>query len=124
MLLNKATDEWQKRLVEFMKSTFEGTSHGGTAPGPCPKCCCMAYITQSEVQSHLFARGFDANFIQREGNGSDLDEDNHCNEDAAGDGGSVKDLVSSLIKGAIHGEKSLVLIMSNRMNMLSLSLNY
>jgi hypothetical protein len=37
-----------------------------------------------------------------EGNGNDSDED--CNEDETGDCGSVKDLVSSLIKGAIHGE--------------------
>jgi hypothetical protein len=100
MLLNKATDEWQKGLVEFMKSTFKGTSCGGTAPYPCPKCCCMAYRTWSEVQSHLLARGFDANFIHGEGNGNDSYEGNHCNEDATGDGGSVKDLVSSLIRGA------------------------
>jgi hypothetical protein len=87
MLLNRATDEWQKGLVKFMKSTFEGTSHGGTAPYPCPKCCYMAYKTRSEVQSHLLARGFDANFIQGEGNdnGNNLDEDNHCNEDATCD---------------------------------------
>jgi hypothetical protein len=64
----------------------------------------MAYRTRSEVQSHLLARGFDANFIQGEGNGNDSDEDNHCNEDIIGDGGSIKDLVSSLIRGAIHGE--------------------
>jgi hypothetical protein len=32
------------------------------------------------------------------------DEDNDCNEDATGDGGSIKYLVSSLIRGAIHGE--------------------
>jgi hypothetical protein len=87
-----------------MKSAFEGTSRGGTAPYSCPKCCCMAYRTRFEVQSHLLARGFDANFIQGEGNGNDSDEDNHCNEDAIGDGGSVKDLVSSLIRGAIYGE--------------------
>jgi hypothetical protein len=106
MLLNKATDEWQKGLVEFMKSTFEGTSYGGTAPCPCPKCCCMPYRIRYEVESHLLARGFDANFIQGEGNGNDSDEDNHCNEDTRGDGGSIKDLVSSLIRGAIHGEIS------------------
>jgi hypothetical protein len=104
MLLNKATDEWQKGLVEFMKSTFEGTSHEGTTLCPCPKYCCMAYRTWSEVQSHLLARGFDANFIQGEGNGNDSDEDNHCNKDTTGGGGFVKDLVSSLIRGAIHGE--------------------
>jgi hypothetical protein len=52
----------------------------------------------------LLARGFDANFIQWEGNGNDSDEDNHCNEDETGDGGSIKDLVSSLIRGVIHGE--------------------
>jgi hypothetical protein len=55
MLLDKATYEWQKGLMEFMKSTFEGTSRGGTAPCPCPKCCRMAYRTWSEVQSHLLA---------------------------------------------------------------------
>jgi hypothetical protein len=104
MLLNKASDEWQKGLVEFMKSTFEGTSHGGTSPCPCPKYCCMAYKTRSEVQSHLLARDFDANFIQGEGNGNDSNQDNHCNEDGIGDGGSIKDLVSLLIRGAIHGE--------------------
>jgi hypothetical protein len=63
----------------------------------------MEYKTWSEVQSHLLARGFGAHFIQGEGNGNDLDEDNHCIEDAIGGGGSVKDLVSSLIRGAIHG---------------------
>jgi hypothetical protein len=45
MLLNKATNECQKGLMEFMKYTFEGTSRRGTAPCPCPKCCCMAYRT-------------------------------------------------------------------------------
>jgi hypothetical protein len=64
----------------------------------------MAYITRYEVQNHLLPRGFDANFIQVEGNGNDLDEDNHCNKDTTGDGGSVKDLVSSLVRNAIHGE--------------------
>jgi hypothetical protein len=103
MLLYKAIDEWQKGLVEFMKNSFEGTSRGGTAPYQCPKCCCMAYRTWSEVQIHFLARGFDANFIQAEGNGNDSDEVNHCNEDAICNGGSVKDLVSSLIRGAIHG---------------------
>jgi hypothetical protein len=73
MLLNKAPNKWQKGLVEFMKSTFEGTSRGGTAPYPCPKCYCMAYRTRSKVQSHLLARGFDANFIGWEGNGNDSD---------------------------------------------------
>jgi hypothetical protein len=104
MLLNKAIDEWQKGLVKFMKSTFDGTSRGGTTPCPCPKCCCIAYRTWSEVQCHLLARGSDANFIQGEGNGNDSDEDNHCNEDVIGDGCSIKDLVSSLIRGVIHGE--------------------
>jgi hypothetical protein len=52
----------------------------------------------------LLARGFDANFIQRGRNGNDSDEDNHRDEDATGDGGFVKDLVSSLIRGAIHEE--------------------
>jgi hypothetical protein len=103
MLLYKAIDEWQKRLVEFKQNTFEGTSPGGTAPCQCPKCCCMTYRTRSEVQIQLLPRGFDANFIQGEGNGNDSDEVNHCNEVAIGNGGSVKDLVSSLIRGAIHG---------------------
>jgi hypothetical protein len=111
MLLNKATDEWQKGLVKFMKSTSEDTSRVGSAPCPCLKCCCMVYITWSEDQSHLLARGFDANFIQGEGNGNDSDEDSHCNEDATGDGDSIKDLVLLQIRGAI-------------MNMLKFSLNY
>jgi hypothetical protein len=71
----------------------------------------MVYITWSEDQSHLLARGFDANFIQGEGNGNDSDEDSHCNEDATGDGDSIKDLVLLQIRGAI-------------MNMLKFSLNY
>jgi hypothetical protein len=104
MLLDKAIDEWQNRLLEFMKTTFEGTSHRGTAPCPCPRCWCMAYKTRSMVQSHLLSRGFDANLIQGEGNDNDSGEDNDCNEDAIGDGGSIKDLVLLLIWGAIHGE--------------------
>jgi hypothetical protein len=102
MLLDKATVVWQNGLLEFMKTTFESTTRGGTAPCPGPRCFCMAYKTRSEVKSHLLSRGFDADFIEGEGNGNDSDED--CNEDITGDGDSVKDVVSSLVRGAIHGE--------------------
>jgi hypothetical protein len=84
-----------------MKTAFEGTSNRRTAPCPYPRRCCMAYRTCSDacsdVQSHLLFRGFDAHFIKGEGNGNDSDEDNDCNEDATSDGGSITDLVSSLI---------------------------
>jgi len=104
MCLGKAIAEWQKGLEEFIETTFKGTSRGGTAPCPCSRCRTMSFRTKSEVQSHLISRGFDASFIQGELDGVDSDEDNTCDEGGTGDGGSVTDLVSSLIRGTIHGE--------------------
>jgi hypothetical protein len=104
MQLNQATNDWQKGLVQFLETTFKGNSRGGTAPCPCSTCRSLVYITQSEIQRHLLSRGFDDSFIKGEGVGHDSYDDNACNDDVAGDGGSIKDLVSSLIKGAIHGE--------------------
>lgn len=105
MLLNRTSEEWQKGLENFLKTTFRGNSRGVTAPCPCTRCRCLLYRKQSEVQKHLLSRGFDSEFIkgEGEGDGKELDEDNACDE-GTGDGGSINDLVSSLIRGAIHGE--------------------
>ena len=67
----------------------------------------MSFRTKSEVQTHLCIRGFDESFIL-EGKGEyDLSEDNtaaYDNDDATGDSGSVKEMVSALIRGVIHGD--------------------
>jgi hypothetical protein len=105
MWLNQATYDWQKGLVQFLETTFKGNSRGGTAPCPCSTCCSSVYIAQPEIQRHLLSRGFDDCFIKEvEGVGNDSYDDNAYNDDAPGDGGSITDLVSSLIRGAIHGE--------------------
>ena len=67
----------------------------------------MSYRTIDEVQSHLVRRGFSESFIQGEG------EEKYSfggisegvgNEDATGDRDSMKEMINSLIRGAIHGE--------------------
>jgi hypothetical protein len=58
MRLPRTSTEWQQKFRQFLDITFGGTSRGGTAPCPCPRCVCMSYRPQSEVQLHVLARGF------------------------------------------------------------------
>ena len=104
MRLPQATDDWQKGLIEFLETTFKGNSRGGTVPCPCSTCRSSVYITQPEIQRHLLSRGFDDSFIKGEGVGRGSYEDTATNDDEPGDSGSIKDLVSSLIRGTIRGE--------------------
>ena len=71
MRLPRSSIEWQENLQNFLDITFGGTSRGGTAACPCPRCVCMAYRPRLLVQLHLLHRGFDESFI-REGEGSDV----------------------------------------------------
>ena len=99
------TNEWQTNFRKFIQTTFGGTARGETAPCPCSRCRCMSYRTQSQVQSHLVIRGFDESFIEEGNQANDSDEGNAAavvNDDETGDSGSVTELVSTLISGAIH----------------------
>ena len=71
MHLPRSSPKWMEKLQQFMDITFGGTSRGGTAACPCPRCVCMAYRPRPLVQLHLLHRGFDESFI-REGEGSDV----------------------------------------------------
>ena len=102
--MSKSSDEWQKRLKEFLDSIFEGTYQGETAPCPCPRCLNTSFRTRIDVQRHLLTRGFAESFIQGEDLGDDEDEDNTEGLGPTGDGAGMNDLISSLIKGAINGD--------------------
>lgn len=110
----KYSQEWQKGFNDFIRSTFGDISEyeEETAPCPCTGCRCMSFRTEKEVRSHLVLRGFDESFIIGEGNGQAIvqkdvtitsrgDIDDECTE---GDAAGARDLISSLISGAIHGE--------------------
>ena len=127
MRLPRSSPEWLEKFPQFLDITFGGTSTGGTAACPCPRCVCMVYRPRSVVQIHLLSRGFDESFI-REGERSDVvlhnevmhpvDVEvhndvpvaadvhvyNEATPDAQSDGYGATNLVSSLIRGAIHGE--------------------
>ena len=93
--------------MKFIDHTFAGTSKGETAPCPCKTCRTMSYRTIDEVQSHLVRRGFSESFIQGEGEEKDSFDgisEGVGNEDATGDRDSMKEMINSLIRGAIHGE--------------------
>ncbi|KAL6637481.1 hypothetical protein ACP70R_025053 [Stipagrostis hirtigluma subsp. patula] len=100
----KGSPQWLQGLREFLATTFGGTSRGGTAPCPCRRCRTMSYITQSEMQRHLVLRGFDESFIEEKASGEDPDEFDACNDGPTGDAASAREVVSSLLYGAIHGE--------------------
>ena len=111
MRMAKYTDEWQKGFKDFIQNTFGGTSKEETATCPCARCRCMSYINQKDVRCHLVLRGFDESFIE-EGNAEDLvacpQEDNPAegeyDDGETGDAPASKELISALIRGAIHGE--------------------
>ena len=71
MRLPRSSPEWLEKFPQFLDITFGGTSTGGTAACPCPRCVCMVYRPRSVVQIHLLNRGFDESFI-REGERSDV----------------------------------------------------
>ena len=106
----KYTAEWQKGFKDFIQNTFGGTSKEETAPCPCARCRCMSYRNQKDVRCHLVLRGFDESFI--EGNAEDLvacpQDDNpvegEYDDGKIGDAPASKELISALIRGAIHGE--------------------
>jgi hypothetical protein len=100
----RTSDEWQNRLNEFLDTIFEGTYQGETAPCPCLKCLNMSFGTRFEVQRHLVTRGFHESFIQGGDLGDDEDEDSVEGLGVTGDGDGMKELISSLIQGAIRGE--------------------
>jgi hypothetical protein len=89
-------------LNEFLDTIFEGTYQEETTPCPCPKCLNMSFGTCFEVQRHLVTRGFHESSIQGGDLGDDEDDDSIEGLEATGDG--MKELISSLIHGAIHGE--------------------
>jgi hypothetical protein len=104
MRLDKASDEWQNGLNEFLSTTFRGTYSGETQPCPCSRCRSMAFRTKREVKHHLLSKGFDEDYMQREEkNGEEQDEGN-IEGAIMGDAVATTDLVSALIRGAIHGE--------------------
>ena len=106
--MSRSSDEWQKGFEEFIQFTFGGTYKGETTPCPCARCHNMSYKTRCEVQSHLILREFDESFIQGEDHGEHSGEDNIDegvgDEDVTHDGHAVRNLISTLIKGTIHGD--------------------
>jgi hypothetical protein len=104
MCMPRTSDEWQNRLNELLDTIFEGTYQGDIAPCPCPKCLNMYFKTCFEVQRHLVTRGFHESFIQGGDIGDDEDEDSVEGLGATGDADSMKELISSLIQGVVHGE--------------------
>ena len=75
MRMDKSTSEWQKGFKKFIETPFGGTFKGLTTPCPCSRCRCMSYRIQYEVERHLLVRGFDESFIQEQGNGEALADD-------------------------------------------------
>ena len=103
MRLERVTPEWQIGFKKFIDSKFGGASKGETAPCPCTRCRCMSYLIVAEVTNHLILRGFAESFIQGEGERKYSDESSTENDDTIDDGACMSDLVSTLIKGTIHG---------------------
>jgi hypothetical protein len=66
MRLDKASAEWQQGLTDYLDSTFGGSSKGGTAPCPCPKCRSSTFMKRLDVQKHLLRKGFDESFIREQ----------------------------------------------------------
>jgi len=67
----------------------------------------MSCRSTNQVQTHFIFKGFSESFIQREGEEKDSFEgtgEGGGNDGATGDGASLRDLVSSQISGAIHGD--------------------
>jgi len=102
MRLDKASAEWQQGLIDYLDSTFGGSSKGGTAPCPCSACRSMSFRKRSDVQNHLLRKGFDESFIREQESiceGSAIDDDDDV-DDRAG----TTELLHSLIRGTIRGE--------------------
>jgi hypothetical protein len=107
MRLPQQIEEWQKGFKKFIEATFAGTSKGETAPCPCMRCHTMSYRTIKEVRTHLIFRGFSESFIHREGEEKNSFEgisEGVGNDGATSDFDSMRDLIFSLISGAIHGD--------------------
>ena len=103
MWLDKASAEWQQGLIDYLDSTFGGSSKGGMAPCPCSGCRSMSFRKRSDVQNHLLRKGFDESFIREQESiceGSAIDDDDDDVDDRAG----TTELLHSLIRGTIRGE--------------------
>ena len=110
MLLPQTDDAWQVGFNKFIENTFEGRYPVETTACPCTRCRCMIYGTKEELQKHLlFGKGFDQEFIKRKLDAAktmvvdDDDDDGDFGEGEADDGVNVKNLLTSLISGAIDG---------------------
>ncbi|WVZ49340.1 hypothetical protein U9M48_000708 [Paspalum notatum var. saurae] len=64
----------------------------------------MLFESRIIVQKHVINRGFDESFIKGEGIGDYEEEDNNGVLEQTGDGAGINEMLSTLIKGAIHGE--------------------
>jgi hypothetical protein len=104
LLPDRSVSQWQTTFKKYIGKKFEGTYPGETAPCPCGRCRCMAYITKDVMTKHLLSRGFDPDYQKRLMEQLHAPEPAIVVEDDCDDGGSAQNLVSSLISGAINTE--------------------
>jgi hypothetical protein len=106
MRMSGYTCEWQAGFKNFLHSVFGGRSSEQTAPCPCTRCRYMSYRSEKEVRTHVALRGFDDSFIQGEGNCEPalVENDNDDDGPALNHAESSNELISSLIRGVIHGQ--------------------
>ena len=64
----------------------------------------MNYRTKIEVESHLFTRGFDESFIDELDDSNEDDNAAVVEDGASNDRSGMNELVSTLIRGTIHGD--------------------
>jgi hypothetical protein len=65
LLPDRSVSQWQTSFKKYIGKKFEGTYPGETAPCPCGRCRCMAYITKDVMTKHLLSRGFDPDYQKR-----------------------------------------------------------
>lgn len=106
MLLPHTDEAWQAGFQQFIEKEFQGNYPGQTAACTCCRCHCLVYITKIEVEQHLLTKGFDKDFIKQKRRVAEpMDDDCDFSEaEARDDSGSTKDLLTSLISGAIDGK--------------------
>jgi hypothetical protein len=105
MRMSRYTSKWQAGFKTFLQSVFGGRSSEETTPCPCTRCHCMSYRSEKEVRTHMALRGFDDSFIQGEGNCEPtlVENDNNNDGPSLDHAESSHELISSLIRGVIHG---------------------
>jgi hypothetical protein len=106
MRMSRYTSKWQVGFKNFSQSVFGGRSSEETALCPCTRCRCMSYRSEKEVRTHVALRGFDDSFIQGEGNCelALVENDNDDDGPALDHVDTSHELISSPIKGVIHGQ--------------------